>query len=273
MTKINIDQMAKLIPESESEIQRFANLREQSTTVRVAVFGKYNHGKSTLLNAIIEKEGFFKTGDHRVTVKNQEYLDEARNITWIDTPGLDADINLKDDIEAQSAVITDADIILLVHNVKTGELDRYEAEYFNALFAKKPDFKDRVFLTLTQIDQVDESTLASVVQIIAQQLPSIKTLQISATRYLKGIAENQPVFISRSGLPALVALADQWQTDIGSLRVQELQHLKKVLRETLLHRKNEIGLEIQRDQSTLSAQEVDFQNQIETYISNVQRKL
>ncbi|HMY00844.1 MAG TPA: 50S ribosome-binding GTPase, partial [Agitococcus sp.] len=91
-SSIDIKKFMTVIPELSSEVERCSFLQKGlSDPVRIAVFGKYNHGKSTLLNAVIGKEGVFKASDARETVKNQEFFDKDRNIIWVDTPGLDAD--------------------------------------------------------------------------------------------------------------------------------------------------------------------------------------
>ena len=51
--KIDLPRFAKLVPALEQEAKRLQVILDSSENVQIAVFGKYNHGKSTLLNALI----------------------------------------------------------------------------------------------------------------------------------------------------------------------------------------------------------------------------
>jgi GTPase Era involved in 16S rRNA processing len=60
-------------------LQEPGNLKEP----RIAVFGKFNHGKSTLLNTLTG-EDIFKVADIRETTKISEHLHNG--IIWVDIP-------------------------------------------------------------------------------------------------------------------------------------------------------------------------------------------
>lgn len=81
-------------------------------------------GKSSLFNAIIGEKEVFKTDVIRATVSNDSY--EMENYILIDTPGLDAN---DEDTAVALEGYKSADIILFVHNVIDGELNKIETDY------------------------------------------------------------------------------------------------------------------------------------------------
>ncbi len=273
-SSIDIKKFMTVIPELSSEVERCSFLQKGlSDPVRIAVFGKYNHGKSTLLNAVIGKEGVFKASDARETVTNQEFFDKDRNIIWVDTPGLDADLHLKDDIEAKKAVITTADIILLVHNVKTGELDKYEVDYYKMLLSKKPDPQKSIFLLLTQIDQINSNQLPNLLEIISKQMPELTILEVSATRYMKGISENKAALVERSGILSLLKMTQQCGQEVQELRALEIKKLKRILHDALVQKKSDALALVSRQRTKLEKHQAKFRQEVQKIITNVQSKL
>ena len=127
----------------------------------------------------------------------------------IDTPGLDADIRGKDDRLARLGADELADYLFLVHNIKTGELDRSELDLYQKMMARYPDSKNRMVLVLTQIDQLSPAEGERVNQIIQAQLPGITVIPVSALRYQRGIAEGREKFIELSGITRLLARTKQ----------------------------------------------------------------
>lgn len=103
--------------------QKRQNLLDATEKVYIINAGRMNHGKSSLMNAVLGKE-VFKVADIRQTVKNQ-YEEYQKNVFLVDTPGLDA--NSEDDQEAFK-VYKKANYILYVHNPKIGELHKNELE-------------------------------------------------------------------------------------------------------------------------------------------------
>ena len=62
MDNINYDNLVELLPSNEQAIRRLDFLKNKIDFMKVAVFGKYNHGKSSLLNAIIGERHFKVAG-------------------------------------------------------------------------------------------------------------------------------------------------------------------------------------------------------------------
>ena len=78
-----------VVPTAERALRRLNHLiRSTDEPPRIAVRGKYNHGKSMLLNALVGTD-HFKVADKRETMARSEY--EHDGVVWVDTPGLAAD--------------------------------------------------------------------------------------------------------------------------------------------------------------------------------------
>ena len=98
--------------------------RKKEGVVRIVNTGMVSSGKSSLFNTLINsKEEYFQTGAARTTTKADYY--DCNNISYIDTPGIDVR-NEDDDLAFRT--IMEADIIMMIHNIRTVPLNRSEAE-------------------------------------------------------------------------------------------------------------------------------------------------
>lgn len=159
-----------------NNIEELRELIARPSELQVAVYGKYNHGKSSLLNALVEKE-VFKTADIRETVTIQSHTKES--ITWIDTPGLDADVYEKDDSKAKE-ILNKSDLLLFVHSVNEGELDEKELTFLQERYKENSN----ILLILTQIDKTSE--LEDVQNVIESQLEfMINAIQVIAVSSIR----------------------------------------------------------------------------------------
>ena len=116
----------------------------------VTVIGKYNHGKSRLLNELIGHTAF-GVADRRETIALAEHAHDG--VCWLDAPGLDADVHTADDDHALQAIWLRSDIRLFVHAAKEGELDAAER---NLLEALRQDGQRTLRQTLCVASQVDQ---------------------------------------------------------------------------------------------------------------------
>ncbi|MGL5290730.1 MAG: GTPase [Vibrionaceae bacterium] len=264
-------ELLQLLPAHAQQIDRLLYLKSNASKPRIAVFGKYNHGKSTLLNALVGKS-VFKAADKRETIENKEL--EQEQLIWIDTPGLDADVHKQDDQAAIKGAFEMADFLFLVHQAQAGELDKYEMHIFEQLAHQDKNYGRRMFLVLTQIDQKTPEDVAIVEEKIRQQLRAslnlrdLKIIPVSAQRYNRGIEEDKAVFCENSGMQALFSLTKIFVSDIDVLRQQEIEHLKSQLlrgvavqKETLSEELNALRSEqnnelhqLKKDVKTLSAE-------------------
>src|SRR5699024_11841545 len=87
-------------------------LMDQQRLPTITVVGKYNHGKSSLLNALVG-ETHFAVADKRQTRCLERAV--ADGVCWLDAPGLDADIRSEDDAHAHQAAWLEGDVRLCFH--------------------------------------------------------------------------------------------------------------------------------------------------------------
>ena len=227
MNHFNFSELIKYVPSSRNNLETLQDLQNRRGDVRIAVFGKYNHGKSTLLNALVGSD-IFAAADVRTTVANKEHRHDG--VMWIDTPGLDADVHGKDDSEARRGAFKTADCLLLLHNVKAGELDKYEQSLYTELKKQDENHRSKMLLVLTQIDQVEPADLEKVIDEILQQMrkremPDLNIIPVSAFRYMRGIREGQERFIAMSGMDKLLKQIEVFKDQIESLRKKEMKRL------------------------------------------------
>lgn len=220
--RVELTKLQKLLPGSKANLRRLAYLLEADDKPRVAVFGKYNHGKSTLLNSIIGEERF-KVADKRETVEVAEF--EHDGVMWIDTPGLDADVNGQDDHRAKVAAFEKADILCLVHSCKTGELDRDEMQLYRQLMRQDHNYRSKIVLALTQIDQISPEELAAVEEKIREQLSDMRIAPVSAVRYTRGLAEGKQGFVNASGMNEFKDYLSSLKAEVAALRKKEVKRL------------------------------------------------
>lgn len=243
-----------VVPGRAHALARLRSLAEQGSRPTVTVVGKYNHGKSRLLNELMGSD-VFGVADRRETVALAEYVQPQ--VRWLDAPGLDADVARADDSHAHQAAWLEADIRLFVHAAKEGELDAAERDLLEVLRADQQRTWRQTLFVLTQVDQLpDDAHLDKVVKAIHAQAPELALHRVSSTRHRQGVEQGKQLLIEKSGIPALQAAlrdalagvppARQHETDLlfgeilvelqqlqaaGKLRLQELQSLAQQQRQ------------------------------------------
>ncbi|MBO9492952.1 hypothetical protein J7438_02445 [Thalassotalea sp. G20_0] len=180
----------------------------------------------------------FKASDRCESRANQEFSRDG--VVWIDTPGLDEDVRGEDDRLARQGAFELADYLFLVHNIRAGELDRYELDLYRGMMARSWDHKSRMFLVLTKIDQLNQEDGYRVFQRVQAQLPGITVVPVSALRYQRGIYEGKEKFVELSGMSDLLALTEQLKRGLQSSRQQEIAHLRGEVRRQLQQRINRL---------------------------------
>mgnify|MGYP000844873510 CR=1 FL=1 len=197
----NKEAILNVLPQHEITLKRLEKLANKDALPVVTVMGKYNHGKSRLLNELIGDD-LFAVADKRET--KALHLAEHQGVTWIDAPGLDADVHEVDDSFAEKALWIKSDIRFLVHAAKEGELDASETELLKSLNQDEQQTKRQSIFVLTQIDQVaDDETMERINHHLSAQLENTPIFPVSSVRHRKGVEENIPIFIEKSGIPAL----------------------------------------------------------------------
>lgn len=217
--------------------QKRQNLLDATEKVYIINAGRMNHGKSSLMNAVLGKEAF-KVADIRQTIKNQ-YEEYQKNVFLVDTPGLDA--NSEDDQEAFK-VYKKANYILYVHNPKIGELHKNELDTIGRIQDElgKDFLKDHFALVLTFCEAVPSDQMQEIIVNIKAAmkshfgLESFPVFQISNSRYKKSLEQSdikkKDIFLQKSNIPALRDFLDHhiqnWKEE--NRAVQERRFAKEI---------------------------------------------
>ena len=176
--------------------------------VKIAVAGRMNHGKSSLLNSLIG-DNIFKVQDIRETTANSRY-ELFEDVLLVATPGLDANIN--DDTIANVAYES-SNLILFVHNYNVGDFHKGELEALKriAYFHKSEEFGDRFILVLTGKDAVINQNDRELIKLKLLKdikqfcgLHNFPIFEVSNTTFMKGKLENKEKLITYSGIPILL---------------------------------------------------------------------
>ena len=266
----DLKRFAAVVPTSEPALRRLNHLlRTGGEPPRIAVLGKYNHGKSSLLNALVGTD-HFSVADKRETVRVYEY--EHDGVVWIDTPGLDVDPKKGDDRRAQDAAVEIGDFLFLVHRADEGELDRYEINAFSALAKQDRNYRQKMVLVLTQIDQADRGELDEVEERCRQQLQEnldlreLDIMSVSARRH------RNPNLRTGSGMEDVFARVERWKTDTLGLRRRERARLTaKVLRE-LEENRQDTEAELKAARHRLKTDQRSLQSAAETIVRELQEE-
>ncbi|THJ36073.1 hypothetical protein E8K88_02035 [Lampropedia aestuarii] len=239
--------VSAVLPQRTRELMRLSyvvHAARQSAAPVVTVVGKYNHGKSSLLNALLGSD-VFAVADRRETVQLQQHMHEG--VAWLDAPGLDADVAAGDDALAEEAIWQYSDIRLLVHAAKEGELDHAERALLEQLYHDAQYSQRQTVLVLTQIDQIpDEAVAQRVMSALAAQLQTLDNncpppsppwawLGVSATRYQRGTQEGKQLLIEKSGIPSLQTALSQAKAAVAAARQHEWRTLFAALQTAAEH--------------------------------------
>jgi GTP-binding protein Era len=151
---------------------------EEHRSGYVAIIGKPNAGKSTLMNRLLGKKISITT--HKPQTTRHQILgihsEEDLQIIFLDTPGV-----IDPRYELQKAMMktvdrtrTDADIILLIVDVTDYEVPGRIYKMFSSLKNKE------IFLVINKIDQTSEQQAEVVVKKIQEKFDFDNTLFVSA---------------------------------------------------------------------------------------------
>lgn len=221
----DVRRFVAIVPTSEPDLRRLNYMhRAGEAPPRIAVLGKYNHGKSALLNALVGTD-HFKVADKRQTLAISEY--EHEGVVWVDTPGLDADPTESDDREARKAAFEIADFLFLVHQVTAGELDKYEISAFMQLANQDRNYREKMALVLTKIDDTDPDEVSKVTNECRAQLQKnlelreLDVMAVSAVRY----QDSDLRVRARSRMDDLFARVERLKADTAPRRSREWSRL------------------------------------------------
>ena len=163
----------------------------------VAVIGRPNVGKSTLINALLEQKVAAVSPKPQTTRRRQLGIltFQDAQVIFVDTPGLHIPQHKLGDFmnEAATEALRDADIILwlLDASVPFTNEDALIAEKLKAIRALPP-----TWMALTKCDLVDEPTLLERKKQALELFPAEDILEIAVFTN-RGVAELIPLLVSR----------------------------------------------------------------------------
>ena len=220
---------------------------EDGKKIFIVNAGRMNHGKSSLFNSLLNKP-IFAVDDIRTTMTRQD-ADFSQDVVMVDTPGLDADSS--DDKVAFDAYRR-ANLIVFVHTVKTGAVERDDIESLNRMVkdAVSPEYFWRHFvLVFSNIDEydADDAEDSKKMRIIEEEsLRNIKSgcgehdfpiFRVSNTYFHDGNEANSEQLIAMSGIRELkeyiLAHLDAWRQEQTQLMEQRFSQAKREIMEAI----------------------------------------
>lgn len=242
--------------------------------VKIAVAGRMNHGKSSLLNSLIG-DNIFKVQDIRETTANSRY-ELFEDVLLVDTPGLDANIN--DDAIANVAYES-SNIILFVHNYNVGDFHKGELEALKRIadFHNSEAFSDRFILVLIGKDAVTDQNDRELIKLKLLKdikqfcgLQNFPTFEVSNTTFMKGKSENKEKLITYSGIPTLLEYITSKIENLKPLRTKQTIEKIRNIQATAIHLFNEI---LQNKTVNLDSELIDADKLYEEYKTLITKEI
>jgi GTP-binding protein len=122
----NIDAVTEAIA-ARLDFSRVREMASEKADIRIAIMGKPNTGKSTLLNALVGQERSIVSPEPGTTrdVVESRFLYKGRGISVLDTAGIRRKKKVTDDVEYYSvvrsiSVVNRADVVVLLIDAKEG---------------------------------------------------------------------------------------------------------------------------------------------------------
>ena len=253
-----------VLPNQFQALKRLAYLQQEDRWPVVTVVGKYNHGKSRLLNELIG-EAAFSVADKRETIDLNRH--HHQGVTWLDAPGLDADVAEGDDRHAELALWLEADIRLMVHAAKEGELDAAESELMRDLQRDEQLMQRRTVFVLTQIDQVaSEANLQLIQTELSGQIGEQSIYPVSSVRHRKGIEQDKPLFVEKSGFPELRQVLAEVIANVPQARAHEKSQLLTQFSQALMQHHHSRQQQLQHLQERLQVRNQGFVTELKAML-------
>lgn len=228
-----------LVDDNFKKLSKIFHDKENSLDLSIILYGVYNAGKSSLINALLGKD-VASVGDSPETYKISDY--EWNNVIIKDTPGIDAKIE-HDEVTAE--ILLKCDAVIYVVNPK-GVIE--ENETLQSLVEVLRN-KKKVFLVFNRKDELSQEDFIRIKEKTCKRLqeldPEINLQQIpmmlvNVNTAIKGKAKNSRLLIESSGIVELENKLSEFILNIDTNNI--LERLKFELKEYLEYKTKSIGV-------------------------------
>lgn len=259
--------------------------RQKENSVKIVNTGMVSSGKSSLYNILINcNEEYFPTGAARTTTRVSCF--DYNNISYIDTPGID--VRDEDDALAFDTII-ESDIIVMIHNIRTGPLNQSEVEWLEQITKRMDSVemcKSRIIFVISWKDTREKdkdyyslvcNVKKQVFDIVGSEVP---VFEVSVKKYQQGIEKNKEVLIKNSGIIELKNYLEQYANEYilhkKSIDSQEyfslMEEVKAILRQTCDSKQIQIQKIYKRNQNDAKTRRSAWQT-VYDYFSMQKKKL
>ena len=233
--------LKSIIEKIENLISTYTVSEKFKSGIKVAIIGKPNVGKSSLLNALLKKERAIVTdipGTTRDTIEEEVIL-KGFPITLVDTAGIreTQDIVEKIGIEKSKKSLKEADIILFVLDASKG-IDKEDKYLFTFLKKENIDFSKIIFV-LNKVDLVSKEQIEYLKKLLIEKIgkkKDINIIEISAKTFFN--IPNLINLISEKVLKINYPFEEDLALIVSERQKEILTKVKKALEEALNNLEN-----------------------------------
>lgn len=252
---------------------RLQNIQNKMTTktIKIVNTGMVSSGKSSLYNILTgntEKE-HLPTGAARTTTSADSLCFEG--FEYIDTPGID--VKTEDDTIAFDTIVG-ADIIIMVHNIKTGPLVRSEVEWLkricNSLTSEDMKKNRLIFVCTWKDSREKEPTYPDIIKDVKKMVfdtvgTEIPFFELSAKKYMNGILNNKELLCTKSGViefkSFLTEFADKYLQEKQNYVIAEYSETLCVIKEALEKVREQKQIEVDKKKNSIK-QKFDLERKL-----------
>ena len=259
--------------------------KQKDNKVRVVNTGMVSSGKSSLYNTLINStEEYFPTVAARTTVKANYF--GYNNILYVDTPGID--VRCEDDALAFNTIM-ESDIIMMIHNIRTGPLNKSEVEWLKNITYNMGSVEmcqARIIFVISWKDTREKDTdypeliknlKTQIFEIVGGEVP---VFEVSVRKYQQGKEKNKDILVQRSGVMELKDYLEKYAEEyLKKKDVINVEEYKKIMIDARRTLQNELNIRKEKVDSVHRQVRNNYKskknawNEVFEYFQNQRRKL